>query len=137
MTRRKEKTELVPKEKQPISSQAGEPTRPGVFYSPAVDIFQTEEDLVIVADMPGVAPGDLNVDLEDSVLTVTGKVDEPDSDWKLRYREYGIGGYTRRFTLSDKIDQSGIEAKLVNGVLTVRLPKADALKPRKVLVKAA
>lgn len=137
MTRRKEKTELVPKEKHPISSQAGEPTRPGVFYSPAVDIFQTEEDLVIVADMPGVAPGDLNVDLEDSVLTITGKVNEPDSGWKLRYREYGIGGYTRRFTLSDKIDQAGIEAKLVNGVLTVRLPKADALKPRKVLVKAA
>ena len=137
MTRRKEKTELVPKEKQPISSQTGEPTRPGVFYSPAVDIFQTEEDLVIVADMPGVAPGDLNVDLEDSVLTVTGKVNEPDPGWKLRYREYGIGGYTRRFTLSDKIDQAGIEAKLVNGVLTVRLPKADALKPRKVVVKAA
>lgn len=137
MSKHKEKTELAPKEKQPISRHAGEPTRSGAYYSPAVDIFQTEEDLIIVADMPGVAPENLGVDLEDSVLTITGTVVEPDSGWKLRYREYGIGGYTRRFTLSDKIDQSGIEAKLVNGVLTMRLPKADALKPRKVVVKAA
>ena len=137
MTKRKEKTELAPKEKQPISRHEGEPTRSGAYYSPAVDIFQTEGDLVIVADMPGVAPENLDVNLEDSVLTVTGEVVEPDPTWQLRYREYGIGGYSRRFTLSDKIDQSGIEAKLVNGVLTLRLPKAEALKPRKVVVKAA
>ena len=137
MSKKKEKTELAPKEKQPISRHAGEPTRSGAYYLPAVDIFQTKEDLVIVADMPGVSPENLDVDLADSILTVTGEVVVPDADWKLRYREYGIGGYTRRFTLSDKIDQSGIEAKLENGVLTVRLPKADALKPRKVVVKAA
>ena len=114
-----------------------EETRPGRTYVPNVEIRETDDALWLWADMPGVAPENLDVNLEDSVLTVTGEVVEPDSGWKLRYREYGIGGYTRRFTLSDKIDQSGIEATLVNGVLTVRLPKADALKPRKVLVKAA
>lgn len=136
MSDKKEKKELAHREKEPIDRQAGEPTRSGIYYSPAVDIHQNEEAITLVADLPGVSRENLDIDLKDSILTVTGTVVEPEGSARPVYREYGIGGYLRRFTLSDKIDQGKISAQMKDGVLTVVLPKADALKPRKIEIGA-
>ena len=132
----KEKKELSLREKEPISKQGGEPTRAGLVYSPAVDILRTDDALTLVADLPGVRKADLEIGIEDGVLTIAAPVAEVEARQKPLYREYGVGGYLRRFVLSDKIDQARISAELENGVLTVTLPKAERLKPRKIEVKA-
>lgn len=132
----KEKKELAHREKEPIERSAGEPTRSGIFYSPSVDIYQTDDAITLMADLPGVSRDNLDIDLKDSVLTITGSVGEDEDRPRPVYREYGIGGYMRRFTLSDKIDQGKISADLENGVLIVVLPKADSLKPRKIEIGA-
>lgn len=132
----KEKKELSLREKEPISKQGGEPTRAGLVYSPAVDILRTDDALTLVADLPGVRKADLEIGIEDGVLTIAAPVAEVAARQKPLYREYGVGGYLRRFVLSDKIDQARISAELEDGVLTVTLPKAERLKPRKIEVAA-
>lgn len=132
-----EKKELAVREKEQIKPDEGEPTREGVYYTPAVDIYADDDAITVTADLPGVKQDDLEVDLKEGVLTVTGHVTPPESRLRPVYREYGIGGYTRRFNLGDKIDQAAISAKISNGVLELRLPKAERLKPRKIEVNAA
>lgn len=133
----KEKKEIEVREKEQIAKSEGEPTREGVYYTPAVDIYADDEAITVTADLPGVKKKDLEIDLREGVLTVTGHVSQPESRLRPVYREYGIGGYTRRFTVGDKIDQARISAKLNSGVLELRLPKAEKLKPRKIEVNAA
>jgi HSP20 family protein len=132
----KEKKEIAVREKEQIAPAAGEPIREGVYYTPAVDIYETDEAITVVADLPGVRKEDLEIDLKEGVLTVTGHVTPPEGRLRPVYREYGVGGYTRRFTLGDKVDQQGIAARLVAGVLELELPKAERLKPRKIAVAA-
>ena len=124
--------ELELKHKEEVVASDGEPTRSGIKYMPAVDIYETEEALTLVADLPGVVKEDLDVDVKDRVLTITGFVNEPEPRLKSQRTEYGVGGYTRKFTLGDAIDQGNIEAALKDGVLTLTLPKAERLKRRKV-----
>lgn len=131
-----EKKEISLRSKEEIQKENGEPTRPGVYYSPAVDIFETPTAITVLADMPGVAKENLDIDVRDRVLTITGTVSEMPERNRLVYREYGIGGYTRRFSLSDKVDQSKISAALKDGVLTLTLPKAEPLQPRKIAIAA-
>jgi HSP20 family protein len=128
--------ELELKHKEEVAASNGEPTRSGVKYMPTVDIYETDEVLTLVADLPGVDKDDLDVDIKDRVLTITGFVKEPEARLKSNYTEYGIGGYTRQFTLGDAIDQGNIGAALKDGVLTLTLPKAERLKRRKVEVSA-
>jgi HSP20 family protein len=128
--------ELELKHKEEVAATEGEPTRAGIKYMPVVDIYETEEELTLVADLPGVTKEDLDVDLKDRVLTITGFVKEPEARPKSNYSEYGIGGYTRQFTLGDAIDQGHIGAALKDGVLTLTLPKAERLKRRKVEITA-
>ena len=132
-----EKTkEIVTKEKEEVKQHQGELTKAGVYYVPSADIFETADALTLVADLPGVDKGGLEVDVEDRQLTITGHVKAPEDRHKARYTEYGIGGYTRRFTLGDTIDQAKISARLEDGVLTLTLPKAERLKPRKIEITA-
>jgi len=131
-----EKKELTLRDKEPVAKHDGEPTRAGLVYSPAVDIRRTDDALTLVADLPGVRKADLEIGIEDGVLTITAPVAEVEARHKPVYREYGVGGYVRRFSLSDKIDQARISAELEDGVLTVTLPKAERLQPRKIEVKA-
>jgi HSP20 family protein len=131
-----EKKELSLRDKEPIARHDGEPTRAGLAYSPAVDILRTDDALTLVADLPGVKKGDLEIGIDDGVLTIAAPVSDVEARHTPLYREYGVGGYTRRFKLSDKIDQARISAELENGVLTVTLPKAERLKPRKIEVRA-
>lgn len=127
-----DKKEITVREKEEIKKDEGEPTQAGVFYSPTVDIYETDSAITLLADLPGVDKDKLDIHVEDKQLTITGLVAEPEERWQPMYREYGIGGYTRNFRLGDAIDQSKINASLKDGVLTLVLPKAEALKPRKI-----
>ena len=128
---------LQAKEKTEVASQA-EQTRPGLVFTPAVDIFETEKEITVLADMPGVKSGDLNIDLDQNVLTLDGEVKSPEDAGEVDViREYRTGKYYRQFTLSQVIDQAKIDASLKNGVLRLSLPKVAAATPRKIAVKGS
>jgi HSP20 family protein len=126
---------LQAKEKKEVSTPA-ELTKPGVVFSPAVDIFETERELTLMADLPGVKAKDLKIDLNDSVLTLTAdETPREGTGEKDVFREYRTGSYYRQFSLSDTIDQSKIEAVMNDGVLKLTLPKVEDATPRKIAVK--
>jgi len=137
MSQRNEKKEITLREKEEIKKEQGEPTKAGVYYSPTVDIFENEEAITLLADLPGVDKDKLDINVEDRQLTITGLVRDPEDRLRPVYAEYGIGGYTRSFRLGDTIDQAKINATLKDGVLTLVLPKADRLKPRKIEISAS
>jgi len=115
-----------------------ERTRSGQCYRPHVDILETKDELILVADTPGVKPEDIDIDFKDHVLTIQGRVEQRYGNRVdfLLY-EYGIGDFYRTFRLSEEIDPTKIQAEYANGVLTVHLPKSEKAKPRKIAVKAA
>lgn len=131
-----ESKELQAKAKQAVASPA-EQTQPGIVFTPDVDIFENERQITLLADMPGVTPEDVQIDLNDDVLTISGGV-KPfeganESDVLI---EFEIGRYYRQFTLSEVIDQKKIAAKLEDGVLRLTLPKAEKAMPRQIAVTA-
>ena len=115
-----------------------EQTHPGPVYTPAVDIFESDDRISLLADMPGVKPQDLKIDLRDSVLTLSGHVPANEAAGENDViREYASGTYFRQFTLSDHIDQAKIDAKLTDGVLRLELPKVERAKPRQIAIKSS
>ncbi len=123
-------SELEARPKQKVERRE-ETTRPGAYFQPAVDIFETSGELVVVADMPGVPPDGLNVHLEGDQLSIEGRVREADYEGlKPLYVEYGVGGFYRRFTLGEMIDRDGIKAQMKNGVLVLKLPKRRLAIPQ-------
>ena len=124
--------DIQPREKREVKSER-EQTTPGRVYSPSVDIFEDDQALTIVADMPGVPSENVTIDLRDDVLSLSGvpSVSVPEQEEYL-LREYDTGKYFRQFTLSEVIDQAHIQANLSNGVLRVTLPKVGPAKPRKI-----
>jgi len=105
-------------------------------YSPPVDIYETENELVLHADMPGVNAQNLDIRFEDGELTILGKVaDRQPEDQKYLLHEYGVGDFYRVFAISEAVDVSRIAAECSNGVLTLHLPKTEAVKPRRIAVK--
>ena len=128
---------LTAKEKGELTS-AAEQTRQGFVFTPTVDIFETEQAITVLADLPGVSPDDLDINLREDILSLSGMVDSPESENETDViKEYRVGRYFREFTLSDLIDQSKINAELKNGVLRLTLPKAEKATPRKITVKAS
>ncbi|HEX8948654.1 MAG TPA: Hsp20/alpha crystallin family protein [Dissulfurispiraceae bacterium] len=105
-------------------------------YTPAVDIIEQDNAIVVIADMPGVDEKSVDITLERNILTIYGRV-EPlvPEEHRLVYSEYGVGDYQRSFTLSDEIDRERIEATVKNGVLKLVLPKAEATKARKIEIR--
>ena len=133
----KETKGLPVKEKQELATPA-EQTRPGLVFTPAVDIFETEQALTLLADLPGVTKDDLKIDLDNNQLTIVGEVHSPEGSEEVDVlREYRTGRYFRQFALADTIDQAKIEAAMTDGVLRLTLPKVEAVKPRKIAVRAA
>lgn len=127
---------LQAKVKTEVTTPA-EQTRPGLVFTPAVDILETEKEITLVADMPGVKPEGLNIDLRENTLTLDGDVKSPKgADEVDVLREYRMGKYYRQFTLSQVVDQGKIGAEMKDGVLRLRLPKVEAATPRKIAVKA-
>ena len=115
--------------------QKQEHTVPGKRYRPATDIVETEGELLLYMDMPGVEKDQINVKLEKNVLVIDGQINSnPYSDLKPLYTEYNIGHFTRRFELSNEIDQSKIGATVNDGVLRLTLPKVAEKQPRLIQV---
>jgi len=109
-------------------------TQEGPVYNPDVDIYETDEALVLIADLPGVLKENLDIDLNENTLTINGHVESTKLGTPV-YQEYQSGDYKRSFTISNVIDQSKIQAELKNGVLRVKLPKAETAKPRKIEIR--
>jgi len=127
--------ELTPKAKEEAPAK-GERVRPGRVFIPAVDIFETPESLVLVADMPGVSGDKVTLDLKENLLKITGEVGPPPDKENILAQEYAIGDYYREFQVGDLIDKNKIEATVKNGVLTLTLPKAEKAKPRRIEVQS-
>ena len=126
--------ELAPREKKELVAKE-EKTVPGRYYVPYTDIYETDEALTVVMEMPGVEKRDLGVALENDVLRVDGRIDFSKYEgMEPVYTEYNVGHYTRSFTLSSKIDQEKISAQLDDGVLTLTLPKGKDALPRQIAV---
>jgi len=107
-------------------------------FVPRVDIYETREALFLIADMPGVDDKTVDVELEKNILTISGRVEDGKvKDHTLVFSEYEEGDYERTFTLSDEIDREKIKATVKQGVLRLELPKAEKVKPRKIMINAA
>lgn len=136
MTNEAQGKEMQVKGKQEVAG-AAEQTRPGPVFIPAVDIFENDNAITLQADMPGVRPDDVNIDVRENVLTLSGEIkpyeNAEETDLLV---EYEIGQYYRQFTLPELIDQEKIDARLKDGVLTLVLPKAEAAKPKKIEIKS-
>jgi HSP20 family molecular chaperone IbpA len=127
--------ELSVQEKKELTSKE-EKTVPARYYVPNADIFETDEALTVLMEIPGVEKKDVSVNLENEVLRVEGKIDYSKYDGlEPVYAEYNIGHYARAFTLSNKIDPDGISADLADGVLTLTLQKAKEAMPRRIPIK--
>jgi HSP20 family molecular chaperone IbpA len=129
--------ELTAKEKHELTHPA-EKTRPGLMFTPDVDIFETDQALTLLADMPGVTAEKLSIDLRDNILTITGEaVQTMKPEETPLLVEYNTGTYYRQFSVSEIIDQDKIDANLKDGVLCLTLPKVEKATPRKITVTAS
>jgi HSP20 family molecular chaperone IbpA len=131
-----ELTKQDPKQEQPDVATV-ERTRGGVSYTPRIDIWESEDELVLYADMPGVAAENLDIQFENRELRIQGKVSSRHEDIHFLYGEYGIGDFYRTFSIGEFIDSEKISAEVKDGVLTLHLPKTEAVKPRRIEVKSA
>jgi HSP20 family molecular chaperone IbpA len=104
------------------------------YVTPAVDIYETAEGLVVKADLPGVSKDGLDVRVENNLLSIRGRASHA-APGEPVYREYELVNFFRQFELNDKVDQQRISAELKHGVLTLSLPKAEEAKPRRIDVK--
>jgi HSP20 family protein len=131
-----EETRTTKTENAPVAS---EPTRSEVTYRPNVDILETEGELLLRADLPGVQSEDVDVQFEQGVLTLTARVrprwNMQTAAWRMQ--EYGLGHFQRTFQVGEQIDAARITAEYGNGVLTLHLPKVAAVRPRRIAVQAS
>ena len=120
-----------------LPTEGTERTRETRCFVPRADIYETENEIDVLVDLPGVDQKNVEITLEKNILKINGFVaQEPPAGYALAFAEYNIGDYERSFRLSNEIDQNKIEATLKDGVLALRLPKAEAAKSRKIAVKA-
>jgi HSP20 family protein len=113
-----------------------ETTIPARVFLPTTDIFESTDALTVILEMPGVEKSNVDVRVEDGVLSVQGRLDlSKYQGLQPLYTEYNIGHYARSFQLSSKIDQTKISAELQDGVLSLSLPKIEEAKPRTIQVK--
>ena len=123
-------------EKQEVVESGAERTRERTCFVPRADIYETNDSITVVADMPGVDENLVDITLEQNVLTINGyTAPGGPQGYRPAYAEYQVGDYQRRFTLSDKIDRDKIEATMKDGVLRLRLPKVEPTT-KKIAVKA-
>ncbi|MGA7875582.1 MAG: Hsp20/alpha crystallin family protein [Desulfoferrobacter sp.] len=128
--------DLQVQEKQELQTKS-ESTRNVPIFIPAVDIYESENELTLLADMPGVPIDNVDIDLNDDQLTIKGTAAAEEQGGTALLREYSVGDYYRQFTVSSAIDREKIKASMKDGVLKLVLPKAEAAKPRKIEVKTS
>ena len=126
--------ELQVQEKRELQKKQ-EATAPARVFMPTADIFENEDALNVILEMPGVDKSNVDINVEGGVLNIEGRLDFTKYDGlQPLYTEYNIGHYRRSFTLSNRIDQNRIGAEMKDGVLTVTLPKLEEAKPRRIAV---
>jgi HSP20 family protein len=139
MRTKKEKQAMT--ENKPLAQkERTEPNQPertwgGTCFTPRVDIHETAKELVLVADMPGVRPDDIDLRYERGELQLHGRVQPRERPGNFLLAEYEEGDFYRVFSIHESIDASRIEAECKHGVLTVHLPKVEALQPRQIQVQ--
>jgi len=115
-----------------------ERTRETRLFVPRVDIYESKDDINLIADIPGADQDSIEITLEKNILTIEARVGtEKPVDFSLTYAEYGIGDFKRKFTLSNEIDKDRINAVVKDGVLSLKMPKAGPAKAQKIEVKSA
>ena len=126
-----------PEQKRPAEQPGGEPTRSRRTFRPSVDIYEVENGLMLLADVPGATSEGVTITLERRALTIHAQVDEhaPEGH-SLVYQEYEVGDFECQFTLSGEFDADKIEASLTNGVLRLTIPKAAEAQARTIQIKA-
>lgn len=128
----------VVEKKAPADVTRAEQTRSVPHYRPNVDIIETADELLVMADVPGADAKDIDINFESGTLTLHARVNtrqNAETDYLLR--EYGTGDFVRTFQVSEQIDASRISAEVADGVLTLHLPKVEAVKPRTIKVNRA
>jgi HSP20 family protein len=122
---KREKVDVVPTEKEQAQ-----------YYQPATDVRETQQEVILQFDMPGVSSDNVDLMVEKGTLTVTGAAD-PEEQGNAVYRETHIGNYRRIFSLNEGVDAEHIQADMKAGVLTVRIPKPEKVKPKRIAIKSA
>ncbi len=126
--------ELQVQQKREVEKKQ-EGTIPARQFLPVTDIFETDQSLTLIVEMPGVKKDNVDVSVENDVLTIDGRIDFTNYEGlQPLYTEYNIGDYLRSFQLSSKIDQGAIKAELKDGLMTLVLPKAEKAKSRRIAV---
>lgn len=116
---------------------SAERTRAERCYRPNCDIHELPEEILVVAEVPGAKADSVDVRFEDGMLTIHARVAPREEGRRFLMREYGVGDFHRSFEVSEAIDATKISAEMHDGVLTLHLPKAEAMRPRKIAVKAS
>lgn len=126
-------------EKHETTDSMPEATHCGCGFIPNVDILENDTELLLLADVPGAKAGDIDIDYEHGRLTIQARVAPRQPEDRTRYlmREYGVGDYRRSFEIGEGIDAEKIHAEVADGVLTLHLPKSQALQPRRIAVQSA
>lgn len=125
----------IHKQQADADTRGTERTRAGI-YTPRIDIVETDKELVLYADLPGVQPDQLDIRYEEGQLTIHGKVAVRQSGVEYGLQEYGVGDFQRTFAIGESIDASQIAAELQRGVLVLHLPKVERVQPRRIPVQA-
>ncbi|HSV86825.1 MAG TPA: Hsp20/alpha crystallin family protein [Levilinea sp.] len=128
---------LHPQKDEMTVTEETERTRDQQVYIPRADIYETEDAMIVLADVPGVDEKSVDITIEKNVLTINAFVEvEQPENYRCTYAEYGVGDFERRFILSNQVNRDEIEASVKDGVLRLRLPKSKEAKTRKISVTA-
>lgn len=120
-------------EKELVPESETERIRDRTCFVPRADVYETQEDVFVVVDMPGVGGDNIDITLENNILTINGNTtSEAPEGYSLAFAEFESGDYERSFRLTDRIDRQGIQATYQDGVLNLKLPKAEEAKVRKI-----
>ena len=126
--------DLEVQKKRPVQSKE-ESTAPVNMFVPITDIFETEDALTVVVEMPGVEKGNVDISVKERILSIDGRLDfEKYAGMQPLYTEYNIGNFHRRFSLSSKVDASNIRAEMGDGLLILTIPKAEEAKAQRIEV---
>jgi HSP20 family molecular chaperone IbpA len=126
---------LEPVKEEVELTEGVERTRPRRVFVPRASIYETGGEIVVLVDMPGVTPDNIDITLEKNELKINGYINEMEPEgYSLIYSEYGVGDYERSFVVPNDIDRNKIQAKMKNGVLELRLVRAEQFQARKIEV---
>ena len=135
MTKKTQTMEIQHQENVPADEM--ERTRARRCFVPKADIYETDREIIILADIPGAEDRQVDITLEKNILSISATIDPVrTSGYDLAYAEYEEGDYQRSFRLSDEIDRDKIEARVSEGALTLCLPKVQGATTKKITVKS-